>query len=98
MSYSFNVTGKTKAQAKAAALQQVGLFVANQEAHERDALLVANTIAGVVDTLDEPGEGQQIAIQCYGSTGGEWNSMGGMTRVTSNSVTVQAACVAIKEA
>jgi hypothetical protein len=91
MSYSISVRAASKAALKEAAMVYVTNYVASQQPHaDRDVEMVRNTINGMVDSLDEPSADQEIALECYGSIGGNWGADSKLAVATSNNITCKA--------
>lgn len=78
MSYSITVRAKTKHAAQMAAAAALAAQFQHMAEHARDAKAALNSAHAHIDATDEPKEGSEIVVECYGSLGGTWNgtSMG----------------------
>lgn len=86
MSYSINARAANKAALKEKVDAAITAQVAPQQPHaERDISMIRATCAGVIDSLDEPGDGYELVLECYGSMSGEWSD-GKFVSYTSNSI------------
>ena len=93
MSYSFAITGASKAEATAKVAAEFDQVVANQPSHAADkdgAVAAANAF---INLLREPREGEQIAVNMYGSLGWE-HSESSPTAFLSGNVSVSASIAA----
>ena len=71
MSYSFAITGISKVDAAAKVAAKFDQVIVNQPTHAADkegAVAAANAF---INLLREPGDGEQIAVNMYGSLGWE---------------------------
>lgn len=88
MSFSFNVRGKSKADAIVKVHEELGKVVAQQPVHAADQLAAREAADGYLHVLDQPTEGSEISVSVSGSIGMQDG------RVTSVMVGVNAAIVA----
>jgi hypothetical protein len=90
MSYSITKRAASKQALKDAAEKDIQAFVANQKCHaDNDLPAIRAAISGFIDSLSEPKEGEEVVLECSGSTGGSWSNAGGLERATSNSINIR---------
>jgi hypothetical protein len=70
MSFSFNVTGKTREDANAQVAAKLEEIVAAQDSHEVDADAVTETVDMYLDLI-EHNDGETISVSVSGSVGWE---------------------------
>lgn len=69
MSYSFSVAAASKADAVAKVAAAFDQVVASQPTHAADKEAAVAAAGAFIDLLQDPGEGEQIAVNMYGSLG-----------------------------
>jgi hypothetical protein len=69
MSYSFTVTGASKAAAKQLIADSFANVVSSQPSHAADRDAAVSTASAFVDTLAEPSDGSEIVVSMNGSLG-----------------------------
>lgn len=77
MSYSFSVTAATKAEAKEKIAEEFDKIVVSQPVHEVDRAPAQAAAHAFVDVLADPGEDQQISVNCNGYV--SWRAEGEFT-------------------
>ena len=94
MSYSFSVTGATKADVMEKVDAELNKVVASQPIHAEDRDGARNSAEDFLDLLPEPGETQEFHVSVSGSLG--WTGTLGAAdqALTSASVNVSASIVA----
>lgn len=89
MSYSFQVSAPTKADAKAQIVEKFAEVLVAQPSHKVDVEAATACAHAMVDVLhDDDSEGVRVA--CNGSLSGTWANGSDLSRITSASCTVTA--------
>jgi NAD-dependent oxidoreductase involved in siderophore biosynthesis len=71
MSYSFGITATSKADATAKVVAEFDQVVANQPPQAADKEAVVAAASAFIGILREPGDGEQLSVNVYGSLGWE---------------------------
>lgn len=71
MSYSFSVSGASKADASAKVAAEFDKVVANQPPHAADKEAAVAAASAFIGLLREPTDSEQISVNVYGSLGWE---------------------------
>jgi hypothetical protein len=66
MSYSFNVTAASKAEAKQKIAAEFDSVLANQPVHAADRASAQAAAEAFVDVVNEPAEGEELAVTVNG--------------------------------
>lgn len=69
MSYSFAITGTSKADAVAKVAAEFDQVVANQPTHTADKEAAVTAAKSFINLLQEPRDGEHITVNMYGSLG-----------------------------
>lgn len=80
MSYSFGVTARDKAAAKAQAAAELDKVVTQQPCHAADRPVVEAAIAGLIDTLGDNPD-RDVSVSANGSVSGTWHQDNTVTDV-----------------
>lgn len=93
MSYSFGITAISKADATAKVIAEFNQVVANQPPHAADKKAVVAAASAFIGILREPGDGEQLSVNVYGSLGWE-GDYSAPTAFSSGNVSVSASIAA----
>jgi hypothetical protein len=77
MSYSFNVTATSKAEAKEKIAAQFDTILASQPVHAADRASAQAAAQSYVDMLQDPADGEEIAVSVNGYV--SWRAEGEFT-------------------
>ncbi len=92
MSYSFGITGASKADAAAKVAAEFDQVVANQPSHAADKEAAVAAASAFINILREPRDGEQITVSMHGSLG--WESASSPVVFLSSNVGVSASITA----
>lgn len=92
MSYSFNVRGNTKAEAKTKVAAELAKAVAAQSCHARDHKQAQAAADAFIDVLQDD-DNQDVVVYMSGSLTGHWMGTD-VTRIEGAAVSVNASLVA----